>query len=86
MDMNAPIKSPCILVCSIEPKSGHCFGCGRTSDEIMGWISYSPMERDTIMADLPERVAKLDRPPRRVTKRAQMRGEARRRDTLDLSS
>ena len=33
------IESPCILVCSIDMKTGYCFGCGRTRDEISGWLS-----------------------------------------------
>ena len=85
MSDSGVIKSPCILVCSIEPTSGHCFGCGRTRDEIAGWMDYSADDRDRIMAELPARVAKLDRPPRRVTRRARMRGNNTRRDVLDLS-
>ena len=30
--------SPCILVCSIDTKTGYCFGCGRTRDEIAAWM------------------------------------------------
>ena len=86
METNAPIKSPCILVCAIEPESGHCYGCGRSRDEIGGWIKYSAAERDAIMEALPDRVAKLERKPRRVTRRARMRGEQPRRDVLDISS
>ena len=80
------IKSPCILVCAIEPESGHCYGCGRSRDEIASWINYSHDERDVIMDELPARVAKLERRPRRVTRRARMRGDTTRRDTLDISS
>ena len=80
------IKSPCILVCAIEPESGHCYGCGRSRDEIASWINYSHDERDVIMDELPARVAKLERRPRRVTRRARMRGDTTRRDTLDVSS
>ncbi len=87
METSSPIKSPCILVCAIEPTSGHCYGCGRSRDEIASWTSYSHEERDSIMETLPERVSKLERKPRRVTKRQRMRGgPAPRRDTLDLSS
>lgn len=86
MDTYAQIKSPCILVCAIEPESGHCYGCGRSRDEIAGWVNYSPAERDEIMSLLPQRVEKLERKPRRVTRRARMRGEMPRRDVLDISS
>lgn len=84
--MTTPIQSPCILVCSIEPESGHCYGCGRTRDEIASWINFSDETRAGIMEILPDRVAKLERKPRRVTKRSRMRGTMPRRDVLDISS
>ena len=84
--MTSSIQSPCILVCSIEPESGHCYGCGRTRDEIAHWINFNDETRSAIMEMLPERVAKLERKPRRITKRARMSGEIRRRDVLDLSN
>ncbi len=31
----AAIESPCILVCSVDMKTGYCFGCGRTREEIV---------------------------------------------------
>ncbi len=86
MEIDTPVKSPCILVCAIEPESGHCYGCGRSRDEIASWINFSTTERDMIMDELPDRVAKLERRPRRITRRARLRGEVKRRDTLDLSS
>ena len=85
MSESVSVKSPCVLVCSIEQKSGHCFGCGRSRDEIAGWLDFTDKMRDEIMAELPARVAKLERRPRRVTKRARMRGTTVRRDVLDLS-
>ncbi|HUN91380.1 MAG TPA: DUF1289 domain-containing protein, partial [Burkholderiaceae bacterium] len=39
--MPAPVASPCVNVCHIEPGTGCCEGCLRTLDEIAGWISYS---------------------------------------------
>jgi len=71
--MTTTVKSPCILVCAIEPQSGHCYGCGRSRAEIGAWMHYSDDERDAIMADLPARVAKLERRPRRVTRRQRMK-------------
>jgi len=85
--MNEPtIESPCVLICAIEPKSGHCYGCGRTRTEIARWTGYSEDERTELMNELPERVAKLERRPRRVTKRARLKGETERRVVSDLSS
>ncbi|EFL90444.1 DUF1289 domain-containing protein [Ahrensia sp. R2A130] len=79
------ISSPCILVCSIDQKTGNCFGCGRTGTEITSWIDIPEAERQRLMADeLPDRIAKLERKPRRVTKRNLQR--QRTRDVIDLSS
>jgi predicted Fe-S protein YdhL (DUF1289 family) len=50
-----PIASPCTKVCIIDPRSGLCRGCGRTLDEIARWGSFSDVERDRIMAELPAR-------------------------------
>ncbi len=75
MDKTAPIQSPCILVCAIEPTSGHCYGCGRSRDEIAGWTAFSDDQRSALMDELPQRVAKLERRPRRITRRQRMRSE-----------
>jgi predicted Fe-S protein YdhL (DUF1289 family) len=53
------IESPCTKVCVIEPKSGHCRGCGRSGEEIGGWIGFSPQQRRLVMALLPARIAAL---------------------------
>ena len=66
------VKSPCILACAIDMKSGYCFGCGRTRDEIAGWLAMSPLERDTVMAELPARLETVERRPRRETRRARL--------------
>lgn len=75
MDYLSAMKSPCILVCSIDPATGYCFGCGRTSAEIAGWMNYSDSERETIMQGLAERLASVERPPRRETRRRRMARE-----------
>jgi uncharacterized protein len=72
------VESPCILVCSIDRSTGHCFGCGRSSAEITNWLVYSAAERRAIMDELPARLDKIERKPRRVTKRQRLaleRGE-----------
>ena len=71
------IESPCILVCVTDQRTGFCFGCGRTRDEIAAWIEMTPVERRTVMAQLPERLETGVRPPRRETRRSRM---ARERD------
>ncbi len=67
--------TPCILVCSIDQNTGYCFGCGRTSAEIGAWMSYSDDERRQIMEVLPERMTKVERKPRRETRRQRMARE-----------
>jgi predicted Fe-S protein YdhL (DUF1289 family) len=70
------MESPCILVCSIDDKTGYCFGCGRTREEIGAWTSLTSVERRRIMETLPARLATVERRPRRETRRSRMaRGE-----------
>ncbi|MCY0095538.1 DUF1289 domain-containing protein [Hoeflea ulvae] len=69
------IKSPCILVCSMDLASGYCFGCGRTRDEIAGWIDFTPEARRQVMAELPARMDTIERKPRRETRRQRMARE-----------
>lgn len=72
------MESPCTLVCSIDLKTGYCFGCGRTRDEIAGWTRHTKAERRAIMATLPARLDTVERKPRRETRRSRM---ARERET-----
>ncbi|CAN7354194.1 DUF1289 domain-containing protein [Pararhizobium sp. LjRoot235] len=69
------MESPCILVCSIDMKTGYCFGCGRTRDEIGAWTLYTSEERRNIMDLLPARLETVERKPRRETRRARMARE-----------
>lgn len=57
------IESPCIQVCSMDPRSGLCLGCGRTIEEISGWAAFSAETRAAVMARL-ETWAGPDRPQR----------------------
>jgi uncharacterized protein len=69
------IESPCILVCSMDERTGYCFGCGRTREEIGGWIAMGGEKRHAIMAELPTRLETVERRPRRETRRARMARE-----------
>ena len=51
-----PIVSPCTKVCTIDPRSGLCRGCGRTLGEIAQWMSLGERERERVMAELPRRL------------------------------
>jgi predicted Fe-S protein YdhL (DUF1289 family) len=50
------MQTPCIDVCSIDSASGLCAGCGRTIEEISGWMSFSDEERRQLMVALPARL------------------------------
>jgi predicted Fe-S protein YdhL (DUF1289 family) len=36
-DPTRPVRSPCISVCRIDPRTALCEGCQRTIDEIAAW-------------------------------------------------
>lgn len=55
MNFAPAIVSPCINVCTMDPVTGHCAGCGRTLDEIARWGGMSNTEREFIMRELPAR-------------------------------
>ncbi len=69
------IESPCILVCSIDMKTGYCFGCGRTREEIDAWLTMPPETRRAVMATLPARLETVERKPRRETRRTRLARE-----------
>jgi len=57
---DAPVASPCISVCVVDPRgSGVCVGCGRTLDEIAAWVDLDNDERRAVLARLPQRLARL---------------------------
>lgn len=60
---DSAIESPCIRHCQISPGHGICEGCGRTLAEIGGWLSMTPAERRSVMAELPARLARLTGAP-----------------------
>ncbi len=51
------MMSPCVRLCTLDPQSGLCVGCGRTLAEIGHWSRYSDAERRNIMDGLAERLA-----------------------------
>ncbi len=71
----AEIESPCVLICTVDMKTGYCFGCGRTREEISGWMYMTPQQRKEIMVILPARLETVERRPRRETRRARMARE-----------
>lgn len=47
--------SPCVGICTL--KGEHCYGCGRTSDEIAAWGGLSAEQQSAVWAELPGRLA-----------------------------
>lgn len=74
-DVMTAIESPCIMLCSVDDTTGYCFGCGRTREEIGGWLGMTPETRRAVMATLPARLATIERKPRRETRRSRMARE-----------
>jgi predicted Fe-S protein YdhL (DUF1289 family) len=59
MMMSEPVISPCIKVCAIDGKSNWCLGCGRTLPEITECIKMGPAARQSVLDELPMRIAAL---------------------------
>ena len=51
--------SPCIRICIMDDATGLCIGCGRSLDEIAGWLTLSSAQREAIMQVLPARLVAL---------------------------
>ena len=49
-------ESPCIAVCMIDPRTGLCYGCGRTLPEIASWHRLDSAARQAVMATLALRM------------------------------
>jgi predicted Fe-S protein YdhL (DUF1289 family) len=55
--MTAMPVSPCIGVCLIDPASGYCRGCLRSTAEIAAWYRAGSEEKRAILARLERRRA-----------------------------
>ena len=47
--------SPCVGVCSIDPKSKLCLGCLRSSEEIANWPQIDNQKALEIMKEIKNR-------------------------------
>ncbi len=56
------IESPCNRVCTLDPASGLCRGCGRSLDEITRWTEMIDPEREQVIAAASRRSASRRRP------------------------
>jgi predicted Fe-S protein YdhL (DUF1289 family) len=66
-------SSPCKKICVLDPVSGLCIGCYRTTEEIAQWGSLPEKERLKILEDLPAREKILYEKRRRNTRRRNRR-------------
>ena len=48
--------SPCRRICRQNREAGFCEGCGRTVAEVFRWNTLSDLERETITAQLADRL------------------------------
>ena len=55
----APLSTPCVRICVVDPVSGLCVGCGRTTEEIAGWAAMGEAERRAIMGGLEARLVAM---------------------------
>jgi len=49
------VDSPCKNICKIDKKSGLCYGCFRTQQEINNWIVLKEEEEKKIIISLKNR-------------------------------
>ena len=60
--VHAVIESPCNRVCTLDPTSGLCLGCGRSIDEITRWTQMTDAERARVIAELSRRAVTKRQP------------------------
>jgi uncharacterized protein len=74
------IPSPCVGICRLDPTTGLCLGCMRTSDEIAAWPRASHVQRLQIVDQLRARrraagrTSAADSRPRRRRRASDERG------------
>ena len=50
------MDSPCVKICTYDPATGLCQGCGRTLKEIGDWFCMTDDQRRAVMEELPARL------------------------------
>lgn len=51
----APVPSPCVSLCKMNPDSGLCEGCLRTLDEIRKWSTADDDFKRGVLAQIRQR-------------------------------
>jgi len=49
------VPNPCAQICTIDPDSGLCLGCSRTSEEITNWPTMTNEQRREVVSQLSKR-------------------------------
>lgn len=73
MSERIDLVSPCVSVCTLDPVTGWCQGCLRTSAEIAGWSSLDYDGKRAVLERLHERRRAIGLPSRRQTRRSRAR-------------
>ena len=55
LDPAAPVPSPCVNICKIDPYTSACHGCRRTLDEIAAWSTLDDAGKRVVWQQLPGR-------------------------------
>jgi predicted Fe-S protein YdhL (DUF1289 family) len=56
------IESPCNRVCTLDPDTDLCLGCGRSLAEITAWTRMSDAERARVIEECGRRLLARRRP------------------------
>jgi len=54
--MAEPLYSPCVGVCTFDDAQTYCIGCGRTTDDIRNWSSYTAEQRQRAAFKAAQRI------------------------------
>ena len=49
------INSLCNGICTTDPESGLCIGCGRNLNEIANWLFFTEKQKKIVLQDLKRR-------------------------------
>ncbi|MFQ5783360.1 MAG: DUF1289 domain-containing protein [Alphaproteobacteria bacterium] len=67
------LVSPCVGVCTLDPRTGLCCGCLRTAGEISEWPDLSYDDKRALLERLQDRRREAGWPSRRSTRRRRRR-------------
>ena len=54
-EIDHSVPSPCVMICTLDSKSGLCDGCHRSMDEIREWMIFSREEKLAVLEKVEER-------------------------------